>query len=87
MLTGANYDISFSEFLERLNWKNFNTRFEFNKTALVYSIPENGNALLKDELSNFYKERNNSSISNWLSWLLTPAILLIIYFLSSLLCS
>ena len=44
MLTGANYDVSSSELLERLNWKNFDTRFEFNKAVLVYSIFENGNA-------------------------------------------
>ena len=57
MLTGASYDISSPELLERLNWKNFDTRFEFNKAVLVYSILENGDAPC---LSQQFSARNNN---------------------------
>ena len=42
MVTGANYDITSSELLERLNWKNLETRFRSNKAVLIYNILNNG---------------------------------------------
>ena len=65
MLSGTNYDISCSELLERLNWKNFDTRFEFNKAALVYSIPENGNAPCLRQQFSAQNSTNNYSLQNY----------------------
>jgi hypothetical protein len=41
-LTGVSYDTNSSELLERLNWKNLENRFRFNKVVLVYNILNNG---------------------------------------------
>ena len=38
MLTGLSYDTNSSELVERLNWKNLENRFRFNKVVLVYNI-------------------------------------------------
>ena len=66
VLTGANYDISSSELLERLNRKNFDTRFEFNKAVLVYSILENGNApCLRQQFSARNNNTNDYNLRNY----------------------
>ena len=44
VLTGVSYDTNSSELLERLNWKNLENRFRFNKVVLVYNILNNGTA-------------------------------------------
>jgi 3-hydroxymyristoyl/3-hydroxydecanoyl-(acyl carrier protein) dehydratase len=44
VLTGVSYDTNSSELLERLNWKNLENRFRFNKLVLVYNILNNGTA-------------------------------------------
>ena len=43
-LTGAHYDISSSELLEQLRWKNLETQHRSNKAVLVYNILNNGTA-------------------------------------------
>ena len=66
VLTGANYDISSSELLERLNWKNFDTRVEFNKAVLLYSIFENGNAAcLRQQFSAQNNNTNDYNLRNY----------------------
>ncbi len=44
VLTGADYDISSSELLEQLRWKNLETQHRSNKAVLVYNILNNGTA-------------------------------------------
>ena len=51
--------------------------YERNINILLTRLSESYPLEQKDELSNVCKERKNSSISKSLSWLLTPAILLI----------
>ena len=57
VLTGASYDINSSELLERLNWKNLENRFKFNKVVLVYNILNNGTAPC---LREFFPARSNN---------------------------
>ena len=42
VLAGADYDISSSDLLEQLRWKNLETQHRSNKTVLVYNILNNG---------------------------------------------
>ena len=46
-----------SELLERLNWKNLENRFKFNKVVLVYNILDNGTAPC---LREFFPARSNN---------------------------
>ena len=57
MLTGVSYDTNSSELLERLNWKNLENRFRFNKLVLVYNILNNGTAPC---LREFFSARSNN---------------------------
>ena len=57
VLTGVSYDTNSSELLERLNWKNLENRFRFNKVVLVYNILNNGTAPC---LREFFSARSNN---------------------------
>ena len=73
VLAGASYDISSSELFERLNWKNFDTRFEFNKTVLVYNILENGHApCLRQQFSAQNNNTNDYNLRNYCTDLSIP---------------
>ena len=54
VVTGAKFDVSFSELLE-LNWKNLENRFKLNKLTLMYNILNNGTAPC---LRDFFSARN-----------------------------
>ena len=55
VVTGAKFDVSSSELLELLNWKNLENRFKLNKLTLMYNILNNGTAPC---LRDFFSARN-----------------------------
>ena len=63
VVTGANYDITSSELLERLNWKSLETRFRSNKAALIYNILNNGTAPC---LRGFFSARSDNLNDHYL---------------------
>lgn len=66
VLTGANYDINSSQLLERLNWKNLETTFRFNKAVLVYNILNNGTApCLREFFSARSDNHNDYNLRNY----------------------
>ena len=71
VVTGANYDITSSELLERLNWKNLETRFRSNKAVLIYNILNNGTApclggffsVRSDNINDYYLSNYDTDLS------------------------
>ena len=66
MLTGADYDISSSELLERLRWKHLETQHRSNKAVLVDNILNNGTApCLRESFSLRSVNENEYNLRNY----------------------
>ena len=68
VVTGAKFDVSSSELLELLNWKNLEYRFKLNELTLMYNILNNGTApclrqffSARSDINNNYNLRNYDS--------------------------
>ena len=62
VVTGAKFDVSSTELLELLNWKNLENRFKLNKLSLMYNILNNGTAPC---LRDFFSARRDNNNNNY----------------------
>ena len=65
VVTRAKFDVSSSELLELLNWKNLENRFKLNKLILMYNILNNGTAPCLRDFFSARSDNNNYNLRNY----------------------